>query len=155
MAEKLIQMKVLGLKELDLALRELPEAAAKATLRAALKKAAQPVADVAASMAPVRTGRLSESISVRTQLSKRQRRGRKKKDAVVMFIGAEAKKGPHAHLIEFGTRFQGARPFLRPAWDAGKQGVLSSIRSQLATQIEKTRKRLARKAPKPKLRATA
>ncbi len=147
-----VKMKVFGLKELERALEGLPKATAKATLRVALKKAAQPVADAAASMAPVRTGRLSESISVRTQLSKRQRRGRKERGAVVLHIGAETPRAPHAHLVEFGTRFMPARPFLRPAWDGKKDGVLASIKTNLWSQIEKTRRRLAKRAAKVRAR---
>jgi hypothetical protein len=39
-----------------------------------------------------------------------------------------------------------AQPFLRPAWDAGKRGVLNEFGRLLWAEIDKAAKRQARKA---------
>lgn len=146
MAKPLMVGKIEGLKELDRALKQLPKATAKRVLRAALKKAGQPIAADAASRAPRLTGRLAESVTVKTTLTKGQRRkSRKEKGAVVMFIGATR---PTAHLIEFGTQKMAARPFLRPAWDSGKMQVLATMKKELWKAIQKAAKRLAKKQAK-------
>jgi HK97 gp10 family phage protein len=155
-------LKIEGLKELDAALAELPQATSKNVMRRAAKKALGIVIDAAIPNVPVDEGALKKSMKVSTRLSKRQaalaRREFKTegKAAIVMYAGPSA--FPHAHLIEFGTKpryqkktgkFVGqvrARPFMRPAWDSKRAQVLVSFQSDMWTEIEKATKRLARKA---------
>lgn len=141
-----ITMKVEGLKEVQTALRQLPDSTAKNVIRRVLRKAGQPIADRARELAPVEHGDLRDSIAVSTKLSKSQRRKHRKggKDDVEVFVGA----GPHpqAHLQEFGTSEFPAQPFLRPAWDQHKRGVLESIKGLMWEEIRKAADRLARKA---------
>lgn len=66
------------------------------------------------------------------------------KASAEVFVGAGPV--PHAHLQEFGTSRHGPQPFARPAWDAGKNQVLDTIKDELAVQITKAAQRLARKA---------
>lgn len=140
-----------GLKELDRALKKLPLAVQKRVLRATLKKAGRPIAADAAVRAPRDRGDLAESITVKTELSRSQRRKmRKSKGEVVMFIGAARPKGAHAHLVEFGTEKMAAQPFLRTAWDAGKAAALETIKTDLWKAISRAAKRLARRAAKGK-----
>lgn len=143
-------MKVEGLKEVQTALRQLPDATAKNVMRRVLRKAGQPVADRARELAPVDEGDLRDSIVVSTKLSKAQRQKRRKsgKNDVEIFVGAGAK--PHAHLQEFGTSFHPAKPFLRPAWDQLKRQVLDGIKDDMWAEIRKAAERLARKAAKVK-----
>ena len=135
-----------GLSELKTALRELPDATAKNVLRRIMKKRGEPIAEHARQLVPVDQGDLRDSISVGTRLSKTQRRQHRKDgpDDVEMFIGP----GPHpqAHLQEFGTQHHPAQPFMRPAWDAERMGVLEGLKDDLWTEIEKAAARLARKA---------
>ncbi|MEW9808596.1 HK97-gp10 family putative phage morphogenesis protein [Mesorhizobium sp. ZMM04-5] len=138
-----------GLRELDEALGELPKATGKAVLRRVLKKAAQPIADDAKAKAPVLSGALQISIGVGTKLTRRQSRLHRKmftddRASVEMFVGAGGL--PQAHLREFGGDDAPPHPFMRPAWDAGKAGVLESIKADLGDEIMKAAKRLARKA---------
>ena len=141
-------VRVGGLKELEAALKELPRSTGKAALRRALKKAAQPVADSAASKAPVDEGALRESIGVGTKLTRRQRGVHRKmfksdKASVEMFVGAGGL--PQAITQEFGTVDHSPQPFMRAAWDAEKSGVLESIKDDLWAEIEKAAQRHARK----------
>lgn len=145
--------KIEGLAELERALAELPKSTGKALLRRVLKKAGQPIADAAKSMAPddpTTTGPrdLGDSIGVSTRLSKRQASIARKmfkndKASVEMHVGAGSL--PQAHLQEFGTEHHGAQPYMRPAWDGNKMGALEIIKNDLGGEIEKSAKRLAAK----------
>jgi len=139
----MIRVRVEGLRELQAALAELPRATSKNIQRRVLKKRAQPIADAARERAPVDEGQLRDSIAVSAKLSKRQRRLHRKfgPDDVEMFVGAGAL--PQAHLQEFG---ENGTPFMRPAWEAHKRGVLDGIQADLWTEIQKAAARRARKA---------
>jgi HK97 gp10 family phage protein len=141
-----IRVHVEGLAELETALRRLPDATAKNVLRRVGRKRLAPVAERARELVPVGQGELRDSIAVSTRLTRRQR-GKHTKDGVddvEVFAGA----GPHpqAHLQEFGTEHHGPQSFMRPAWDAEKDGVLAGIKADLVDEIGKAVKRLARKA---------
>lgn len=141
-------IRIEGLAELQEALRELPDATSRNVLRRVAKQVLEPIAERARQLAPVDIGRLRESIRVTDKLSRRQKSQfqRIDPDDVIMFVGAGAL--PQAHMMEFGTIDTAPRPFMRPAWDAGKTGVVESLRDILWQQIEKAAKRQARKAAK-------
>jgi HK97 gp10 family phage protein len=143
-----IKVRIEGLKELQTALRALPDATAKRVVRRVLKKRAEPIAAHARSLTPVDEGDLKQSIGVSTKLTRRQRRMRRKgaRDDIEMFIGAGAL--PQAHMQEFGTQHNAPRAFLRPAWDAGKDALLQGLKDDLWAEIEKSAARLARKRAK-------
>lgn len=141
-----------GFAELDAALAQIEKTAtAKAVMRRSLKKAAQPMADMAQSGAPVLSGTLQESVAISTKLSKRQKSLHRKmfkndKAAVEMFVGA----GPlsSAHNQEFGNEHNAPQPFMRPAWDAEAKPTLERIGVEMWADIKKTAARAARKAAK-------
>ena len=62
--------------------------------------------------------------------------GRTKKDAIKRIVQ------------EFGSYKQAPQPYLRPAWDGGKNGVLADLKTTLAAEIAKAAARAARKAAK-------
>ncbi len=172
------KFRVEGLRDLDRALGELPKRTGKAVLRRVLKKAAEPVAEKARQLAPVDTGVLRESIGVSARLKNKvgaaefaaamraglgkaaavsalrdaRRAAEGKGASVELYVGPAAKTGAirYAHLVEFGSASQRPQPFMRPAWDSEKDGVLRSIKSTLGDEIEKTAKRLAKRAAKAK-----
>ena len=164
--------RIVGGKELEAALLELPKSLQKPTLESALKKAAKPVLADAKSGAP---GDLKKALAISTTLSKNQRKLQLKTGAAEVFVGATWPKGAAAHLVEFGTaphpipkkgnpimRFiiggeeifttvidhPGAapHPFLRPAWDANRDRVLDSIEKEIWEALRKKAQTLARKA---------
>lgn len=145
-----ITVKTTGFAELDRALAEIEKTAtAKAIMRRALKKAAQPVADLAQGNAPRRSGALAGGIAVSTKLSKRQKSLHRKmfkndKAAVEMFVGAGP--DPAAHNQEFGNQHNAPQPFLRPAWDQEQNATLDRIGTELWADIDKTAARAAKKA---------
>lgn len=140
-----VKIRVEGLKELEQALKQLPRANAKAVLRRTLKEAGEPIARAARAMAPKLEMHLSESIDVSTKLSKRQAGLHKKQSPVEMFIGPGP--DPAGHIQEFGSGpGDHAQPFMRPAWDGGKDQALETIANLTWIEIEKTAARLAKKA---------
>lgn len=171
-----MSMKVEGLRDLDKALGELPKATARRVLHRVLQKAAQPIADRAADLAPddPATGSpdLHTGIRVSTKLKNpagarefaevmkaggtRAEAGRAMAAArreqpgaslAMMFVGPDAKLF-YAHLQEFGTSHHGPQPFMRPAWDEKKLEALGIIKSTLGDEITKTAKRVAARAAK-------
>ena len=138
-------VKVEGLADLERALRELPQANAKAVLRRTMKQAGEPVAKTARALVPKEHGYLAESIDVSPKLSSRQATMNNKQSPVEMYIGPGT--DPAGHLQEFGTGpGHHAQPFLRPAWDQHQTEVLDTIANLTWIEIEKTAARLAKKA---------
>lgn len=146
-----VTWKTEGFKELDDALAELSKAAGKGVLRRSLKKAAEPMAALASSMAPVGpTGNLAASVKYGTKLTKRQaglhrKMFRDDKASVEGFVGAN---DPAAVPQEFGTVDHGPQPFMRPAWDADALPLLDRLGKVLAVEVEKSVKRARAKALK-------
>lgn len=164
---------VQGLKELDAALAELGRATARNVMMRALKKSAEPIRDAAKSMAPRDRGNLSESIEITTKSSARSgkkafaqamksgsskgdaqaaaraaNKGAKGKDTFAQVFVGPTRGGSHGWFNEFGTQNMTAQPFMRPAFDVGAPKALASLKSDLATEIEKARARAAKKALK-------
>lgn len=138
-----------GLAEVKTALRELlPDRTARNVMKRVLTQMAQPIAATAESLAPKRTGRLKRRIGVGTKLSRRQRAMHRRVDQndVEVFVGAGPL--PQAHLREYGADHHVAQPFMRPAWDMHKAGVVSGIADAMWREIEKAAARQARKATK-------
>lgn len=132
-----------GLSDLADALQELPKATSTNVLKRALTNGAAPIQSAAASLAPVLTGTLQQSITIGTKLSRRQKSLSRKESKVEVFIGPDAL--PQAITAEFGTSHSRARPYMRPAWDGQKKTALEIIANTLGDEIEKARARIARK----------
>jgi HK97 gp10 family phage protein len=85
----------------------------------AAKAGAEALAAEAKMRAPVRTGKLKGSIATR-----KGTKGTKDRAEWVVFTGVF-----YAHFVEYGTRKMAARPYMRPAVDAG--GYLKAIEAVL------------------------
>ncbi|AZB56549.1 HK97 gp10 family phage protein [Cereibacter sphaeroides] len=155
-----VTVSVSGLRELEAQLANLSRAAGKGALRRALHRAAKPLAELAASKAPERSGALKGSIIVGAKLNGRQTRLHRRlfrddRAAVELFVGPSYLRGDggrHGHLVEFGTLHMAAQPFLRPAWDQDREALLERLRADLWQQVSKAvaraEKRAARAAAK-------
>ncbi len=154
-----MKFKVEGLDEVQAALRQLPNATAKNVVRRVLKNRAQPIADAAKALAPMRFGELRDSITVSTKLTRSQRRQRKKVDRndIEIYVGPDSR--PQAHMLEFGTgprRHKSGKevgqitptPFMRPAWDGEKMKAFEGMKDDLWAEIRKAVARQAKKAAK-------
>ncbi len=152
-----VSMKVIGLREIEKALAELPSGTAKGVARRAMKKELQPIALMANGFWP---GSGDDVFRITSRLSPRQRPAiREARSVTNMFVGADygPAGAPHAHLLEFGTgprfqrngRFTGSvapMPMLQPAWDMHKAKLLEGLGARLWDEIRKTVERRARRA---------
>lgn len=169
MARPGVSLELRGVQDALAALRELPQATEKPTVRKALVAAAVPMAEDAAARAPRDEGDLKEAMIATTRITSNQAADTRKpgRDEVRAFVGpnySRSAKGkgyaPHAHLVEFGTgpryqkstgKFVGqmpAKPFMRPAFDTGASGFIDRFSVALLAMIDKAKARLARKAAK-------
>lgn len=145
------RVKLEGFKELDEELGQLGKRMGKPVLRRALKKAAEPLADIANSLAPVGpTGNLSRSFVYSTKLNKRQASMHRKmfrddRASVEGFVGTNDPAGVQQ---EFGNIRHGPQPSLRPAWDQDRMPMLERLKEELRAEIDKAVARAARKAAK-------
>lgn len=165
-------IRVEGLKELEDALLELPKATQGNVLKRAAVAAAADFADYASALAPKgRTGKLTTEIKVAkpkiinagtAAFAAAMREGATRAEAASAARAANQAAGGQGRSVitsvgptkaafyglfqEFGTAHHAARPFMRPTWDALKGSMLDTMARVLGEQIEKARKRLARKA---------
>ncbi|GJL57819.1 MAG: hypothetical protein NPIRA03_06760 [Nitrospirales bacterium] len=147
---------ITGLKELEKALQQLPNAVASRTLITAMRKAARPILQTAIHNAmrfrnpgTYSAGQLADSLKIGTVLNKRQRRiFRKRPGNAVIYVGPSWPMGAHAHFKEFGTSKQQAEPFLRPAWDMHQAEFLTTFKREAWKALEKARKKLAQQRPR-------
>lgn len=137
--------RVEGLRELEAALANLPKATGKNVLKRVLVKAAQPIESDAAAAAPEFAGLLRRDVKTGTRLTRRQAglARRQGKSTVEVHVGVS---DPAGLQNEFGNEHQQAQPFIRPSWDANKEGALRTIGDELGSEIERAAARLARKA---------
>lgn len=149
-----VTVSVEGLREVDFALGELGKVAGRNVMRRVAKARLEPMAEAARRMAPddPATGGndLKTSIAVSTVLSKSQRKKNLGKSEVEAHMGPAGRGGkgapPHGVWQEFGTAKHGPQPFMRPAFDAGKDALLAGIKDDLWAEVEKAAARQARKA---------
>ena len=162
-------VKIEGADELNRELEKLAKPATrKASARRALKNAAKPLVSSMRSNAPVRAGHLLSGIDVSTKavggdagkaaFASALRSGGTRQDAVGalrdarraasgsvnMFVGPG--RHPQAITQEFGTWFHPPQPFVRPAWDSNKSGMLEQIKKDLWSDIQKSVARAERRA---------
>lgn len=148
-----------GLAELEKSLIELREnfnlsrASAKNIVKRALTKSAEPFRSDAEARAPVLTGHLKQSFTTGTKLTRRQKSKYRKESELEIFVGPGGM--PQAITQEFGAVQHPPQPFMRPAWDSNKRGVLDRITGELKTEIDKAAKRLERKAARQAAKAKA
>lgn len=178
---KAVRVSVSGLKELEAGLAELSKATARNAMQRALIKSAEPMREAAAAFAPEDTGDLGRSITLTSRTDNRIGKkeygavlagGGTKAEAVSALRDARRSKGYgesfaevfmgpvkgskqesiKAVVQEFGSVFQPAQPYMRPAFDNFKDDVIDRIAGELRTEIDKSvrraRARAARKAAK-------
>lgn len=142
-----MKFEIVGLKDIEEALKELPKATGRRVARDVLIEAGTVVADQGRSNAPLGpTGNLKGSYGVGTKLTRRQAGLHVKQSPVEVFVGPN---DPAAIQTEFGNEHQAAEPHLRPAWDATKMRVLNIIayrlEQKITASVARRRKRLAAK----------
>lgn len=150
-----------GLRELQAALKELPERVAKNALRASVYAGAKIVRDDAKQRAPIFTGpviqghpppgTLKKSVIMK-QIPEQSgkfhqtfyvavRHGKKYQKVGKKEINRDAF---YWRFVEFGTANMAARPFMRPAFEAQKLAAVEAIKAKLADRIEEEAQKLGR-----------
>lgn len=162
-----ITIKVEGLQELKAALDELPKATARNVQRRVLLNRAQPIVAAAKAKVPVRTGALRDAIRVTTTRPRGHKAASSRAFAKVRGMGgsvtaarAAAKEAgasavevfvgpvgrlPQAGQQEWGNRNHPPHPYLRPAWDEGKEALQAGIKADTWAEIQKAAARRAKK----------
>lgn len=163
---------VSGMAQLEQALAQLPKATARNVLKRTLNKAAEPIADEARRLAPIKTGNLRRSIAVSSKIKNKtgnaeysaaMRAGLGKAAAASalrqarreakgtgsfaeVYVGPARGKGVigYAHIVEFGSNDTAPQPYMRPAWDAKKREALEIIKGELRGQIILAARRVGR-----------
>lgn len=154
-----------GLKDLEKNLRKLSHATQRNVLRRVGKNALTPVIDEAEGNAPELSGALKSGAlvttkrprGVKSENANRFRRAKRfgastslartyangSSEPVTIYGGFGMH--PQAMQQELGNENHAPQPFLRPAWDKGKSGVLAAVKRGLKIEIDKSLKRLAAK----------
>lgn len=167
-------VKLTGMKELQKALKQLPDRIQRRVLRNAVSKAATPTVKKARQLAPVGAGLNpdgTERPNLKKTITKTRAKLSKDGNAVYVVSGPERKKAPHAHLVHDGTKpheivltkplvlqntvlpagfviqHPGAKPqpFLADAVEQTRSQAESILQKAIAAGIEKEAAKLAAK----------
>lgn len=141
-----VTVSVAGLKDLDKALGQLKASTAKGVLRRVGKAALASFDEAWRAAAPHLSGKLEESGSVGSKLSRGQRAEHERESFVEVFAGPGPL--PQAIVQEFGSATNTPQPFVRPAWEATKDQALEIVKTELGAEIVKTKARAAKRAAK-------
>ena len=144
---------VQGLRELQAALKELPDRIARNVLRGSVSAGAAVIRKEAAARAPVSAGpkRQGQPPPGTLKRSVYQKQIRNLSSLVRQTFIVSVRKGKkyrnqgkkgnlsqdawYARFVEFGTAKMAARPFLRPAFEARKGEAVAAIKDYLARRI--------------------
>lgn len=149
------EIRIEGLSALQKALETLPDKLERNIVRSALRAGLREMQKEAEARVPVKSGDLKSSLKIKTKMIK---------GAPVAALGAGGGKAYYARFVEFGTAgpyvikskngkplfvnngvpvYQvthpggKAKPFMRPAFDAGNQAALSSFSDYVRKRLTK------------------
>lgn len=133
---------ITGLAELEKRLLDFPDRLAKNILAGAIRAGAAVIRDEARSKAPKDTGEMARDI-----LIKKARGGNGLTFHVYVRSGKKSRLAGRKRnvsrdsfywrFVEFGTSKMGAKPFMRPAFDAKKTEAVERIKAYLSARIDK------------------
>jgi len=117
-----------GMDELRRALGRIAEATKGVVLTEGLEAASEPIMEYMRSHAPIgKTGLLSDSVARETV---------EQKDTVSEVHVGVLKRAFYAGFPELGTRFQGAQPFMRPAFDSQAGAATAAFAGHVRKRVE-------------------
>jgi len=136
-----MDIEIEGIDELEKQMENLIKAVHPDKTEPVLLDAARVIANDARRRAPKgKTGNLKRSIVAK----KTKRRGGMSAalglnagEAAPAITAIDFRKGPHAALVCYGTKFAAPHPFFRPAWDANREKVAKQIIDDVNSLIEK------------------
>jgi len=134
---------VTGVPAADKALSQFSDQLQKKILTKSLRKAAKIITAAAKSMAPAESGGLKRSIK-----PKAKKRSRKTAHIVgirVLTNWQTYKAGFNpVGFVEFGTQYQPAKPFMRPAADSNRAQVINFFKQDVVEAIKAAAKKQPR-----------
>lgn len=133
MAKRKTSVKVEGLRELRDNLYRLPHALRENIVFGILEGRAQPIAETAADLAPVRTGRLRDEIHV----NRKAQDYRPEAGVFAVHIGPRRVGSLRGFMQEYGTLHHQPQPFMRPAWDGAVHDLARGIADDMWEAIRK------------------
>jgi HK97 gp10 family phage protein len=135
-----------GLKALGKLLDELPARIQRNVLHGAVRATAKELVPALQAAAPVWSGRLEESITVRRESAAAARTEARKTNKLWVAAGI-ALKGVakrYWHFSEFGTVKRPARPWIRPTFAKMAPRLEQFIREYVGKRIEREARKLAK-----------
>ena len=135
---------VIGAAETIEALRALPAALMRRTIRDALRAGTRILLQEEATTVPIGAGTESRPGGTLFR-SLRVFPYRVGKKQMRVFVGA-GPEGFYGRFLEYGTRFMPAKPWLRPALHAAFSPVLQAARTEIDSGLDKTVREVARDA---------
>jgi HK97 gp10 family phage protein len=142
-ARREVWVEITGSREVMQRLFRMAQGARNKILSPAVAAAVKPIATHAKFMTPVRTGMLRRSIGWRVIAYRRSgivvgmigprtgfrttRQGRVRTALGKRYKATGINPTRYSHLVEFGTHRSRAKPFLRPAWDAGRGRAVATV----------------------------
>ena len=134
---KMIDISLLGDKELTRKLHRLEIAVQRKIVRHALREGARPVLAAAQQNCPVQTGRLKASLKLRALKAKRGNFGVQVATGMRDELGIAADDPNYYPMsVEYGHGSVAAQPFLRPALDDNAQQAKAIIAREIGQGIE-------------------
>jgi pilus assembly protein TadC len=132
MAEKFLDIKMLGEKELQARLKKIELKMQRKIVKGAMMKAARPVLALAKILVPVKTGRLRDSLRIRTLTGVRGAIGAKVETGTRQQLGIPADaKYFYPVVVEYKHQ-----SFLRRAVDDDRELIMSIIAREIRAGIE-------------------
>lgn len=133
-------MKIEGLRELGMALKEFDSRVQKRIARSATAAGARVIAKEARQRVPVDSGTVKKNI--RTANLKPKQPGIQETAVGVRVNGKTKDSAYYWRYIEMGTIHMAPKPFLRPAFEAKKLEAADKIKEQLGKRLEAEAKKV-------------
>ena len=113
------QVRIEGLAELQAKIGEIMSRTTGQEAKRVFMKGAIILRDRARELAPVKTGRLRSAIFAAYG----------KPTSQDVLVGVSYRIAPHAHLVEYGTKWAAPHPYMRPAVSQARTAVVQTIAS--------------------------
>lgn len=141
-----ISATVKGIKQAEISLQALADKIERGAIRQALNKAATPILREARHLVPTDSKALKKSLGKRVVTNVRRGTVQVKigprKGKAIEHRGRRRNPIRYAHLVEFGSSRNRARPYLRPAHDAKSAEAKQIYKDNIKEAIEKNARRL-------------
>lgn len=150
-------VKIEGFDKLQELIKKVPHKTKRSEVLKLLRRASKPTINAARAFAPQSSKphfRYSKGVKVAEYEPGNLKKSignitSKVKDNAVLYVGPRAgskrkNDGYYGHLVEYGTKYAPAQPFMRPAYESTKGQATDQASEEIAKYIQKTIDRLSR-----------